>query len=214
MLNSNFTFGTFILKFIHTSLLTLRGNKTYATQVLSDFYQLKWTPPKTKLLDFNSIFNQVLSLVMETNPDFTFTQIKHAWIKALPSAFLDLQMKLNKSKLDEKWSAVDTVAELFILTVEKIQNCNINFDSNPSKPPEPKPPLTSKLVQKQPADSRSAFLDDFSTFDKLYTKVKEMVDANETQEAIETKFKTPYPYHFQLLAMQDQAEERRCSQKW
>ena len=72
MLNSNYTSGTDILKFIDTSLSTLRGNKSLAMQKLSEFYQTKWTPPKVSLVDFNNAFNDKLSLVFESNPTFAF----------------------------------------------------------------------------------------------------------------------------------------------
>ena len=120
MLNSNYASGTDILKFIDSLLTLLQGNKSLATQLLSDFYQLKWTPPKTSLMEFNMTLNKKLSLVFETAPDFAFEQVLHSWIRALPSDFSNLQMKLNKSNLDSKWINATTVAELFILTIEEM----------------------------------------------------------------------------------------------
>ena len=196
MLNSNFTSGTQILHFIDSSLNTLRGNKTTASQALAEFYQLKWTPPKMDILTFNTSFNKVLSLVIETNPDFAFEQVKHAWIRALPDEFSDLQMKLNKSNLDAKWKAVMTVADLYVLTLEEMGNCNITFtkqDPSPKAVPEPKP-ATIKLCKNAPTTSRGPFPAEFPSFDKLLAEVKSMAESNQTKEAIEQKFLPAYPY--------------------
>ena len=195
MLNSKYVSGTDILQFIDTSLSTLRGNKSLATQQLSDFYQIKWTPPKVSLLDFNTSFNDKLSLVFESDPSFAFEQVLHTWIRALPTDFSDLQMKLNKSNLDQKWTRATTIAQLFILTIEEMRNCNINYSTNPKKPTtEPKPPLTAKLVKKAPVSDRGRFPEDFPTFEKLFEKVKEMKEANNSKETIEAKFQPGYPY--------------------
>ena len=196
MLNSRYSSGTAILKFIDSSLTLLRGNKSQATQLLSNFYQLKWTPPKQTLMEFNTKFNEKLSLVLESNPDFSFERVLHTWIRALPSDFSDLQMKLNKSNLDDKWTKATTPAELFILTIEEMQNCNIDYDTgtNP-KPTEQPKRVTAKMAKKAPVSDRGRFPEDYPTFEKLFDKVKEMVDANETRETIENKFKTPYQYN-------------------
>ena len=188
MLNSNYASGTDILKFIDLSLTLLRGNKSLPTQLLSDFYQLKWTPPKTSLMEFNTTFNEKLSSVFETAPKFAFEQVLHSWIRALPSDFSDLQMKLNKASLDSKWLKATTVAQLFILTIEEMQNCNISYEVNgqPKQTEAPKP-LTTKLVKKAPSSDRGKFPEDFPTFDKLHAKVKEMIEANETKETVEAK---------------------------
>ena len=70
MLNSKYTSGTDILQFIDATLTTLRGNKSLSTQLLSDFYQLKWTPPKITLMEFNAKINDKLSLILESDPMF------------------------------------------------------------------------------------------------------------------------------------------------
>ena len=104
-------------------------------------------------------------------------------------------MKLNKSSLDSKWLKAATVAELFILTIEEMNNCNISYDVNsqPKQTELPKP-LTAKLVKKAPSSDRGKFPEGFPTFDKLHAKVKEMIEANESRETVEAKFKQPYQY--------------------
>ena len=194
MLNSNYTSGTDILRFIDTFLSTLHGNKSLAMQKMSEFYQTKWTPPKVSLLDFNNTFNDKLSLVFESNPTFAFEQVLHTWIRALPTDFSNLQMKLNKSTLDSKWTQASTVAQLFILTIEEMRNCNINYSGGLKKPTSKPKPLTVKLVKKAPTSDRGQFPEDFPSFDKLFEKVKEMVAANDTRETIEANFQSGYPY--------------------
>ena len=185
MLNSNFTSGTQIFHFNDLSLDTLQGNKTTVSQALAEFYQLKWAPPKMDILAFNTSFNKVQSFVIETNPEFAFKQVKHMWIRALPSDFSDLQMKLNKSNLDANWNAVTTVAELYVLTLEEMENCNITFNtqSNPKPTAEPKP-VTTKLCKNVSATSRGPFPAKFPSFDKLLAEVKSMIKLNQTKEAI------------------------------
>ena len=103
-------------------------------------------------------------------------------------------MKLNKSALDSKWTQASTVAQLFILTIKEMQNCNITYSGSLKKAPlEPKP-LTVKLVKKALASDRGCFLEDYPSFEKLFEKVKEMVAANDTHETIDAKFQPGYPY--------------------
>ena len=78
MFNSKYTSSTDILNFIDSSLTLLRGNKSLATQLLSDLYQLKWTPPKTSLVEFKTVFNEKPSLVLKTAPNFAFEQVLHS----------------------------------------------------------------------------------------------------------------------------------------
>ena len=86
------------------------------------------------------------------------------------------------------------IAQLFILTIKIMRNCNINYTANPKKPPSEPKPLTAKLVKKAPVSVRGSFLEDFPTFDKLFEKVKEMVEANNSRETIKAKFQPGYPY--------------------
>lgn len=153
--------GTEILQFIETSLHTLQGNSSTAAQAIADFYQLKWILPKIDLLSFKTEFNRILSLIMETSPEFSFEQVKHAWIRALPSEDAYLQMKLNKSNLDIKWSSVETAAELFVLALEEMRNCSITYTTESNKLSTKPKPLTAKLCKNAPNSSRSDFPDDF-----------------------------------------------------
>ena len=74
---------------------------------------------------------------MDTNTAITFEQVKYTWIKALPSAFTDLHTKFNKNDLDDEWTNIKFSAELFIRTLEEMNNCNISFqDPSPSKDPK------------------------------------------------------------------------------
>jgi len=125
----------------------------------------------------------------------TFEQVLHTWIRALPPDFSDLQIKLKKSNLDKKWLRATTPAELFILTIEEMRSCSINYKSNTSKQSSEPNPVTAKLCKKAPVSDRGQFPEDFPTFDKLYAKVKEMVEANDNRETVEAKFKPAYPYH-------------------
>ena len=146
------------------------------------------------LMDFKTKINDNLSLVLESDTNFAFERVLHTWIRALPSDFLDLQMKLNKSNLDDKWTNASTVAQLFILTINEMRNCNIEYNTKLTKQPSGLKLLTIKLVKKAPASDQGQFPEDFPTFHKLLEKVKEMAEANETCETVDSKFQQGYPY--------------------
>ena len=48
-------------------------------------------------------------------------------------------MKLNKSNLDKKWTKATTPAELFILTIEEMQNRNIDYNTRTNTKPTEQP---------------------------------------------------------------------------
>lgn len=79
MLNSCYSSGTTILKFIDSSLTLLCENKSLATHQVSNFYQLKWTLPKMTLMAFNTILKEKLSQVFKTDPEFSFEQVLRTW---------------------------------------------------------------------------------------------------------------------------------------
>ena len=102
-------------------------------------------------------------------------------------------MKLNKSNLNVKWTNAITVAQLLILTIKEMRNCNIKYNKSSKQLSDPKP-LTAKLVRKTPVSDRGHFLEDFPTFDKLYEKVKVLAESNETWETVEAKVQPGYTY--------------------
>ena len=75
-----------------------------------------------------------------------------------------------------------------------MQNCNINYAANTKKTlTEPKL-LTAKLVKKAPVSDKGHLPEDFPNFEKLFEKVKEMVEVNDSCETIKAKFQPAYPY--------------------
>ena len=135
---------------------------------------------------------------MDTNTAITFEQVKYTWIKALPSAFTDLHTKFNKNDLDDEWTNIKFSAELFIRTLEEMNNCNISFqDPSPSKDPKDlkATKITSKFLKTVPSKNRGAFPPDFPDTDKLHTQVKELIDSGMSRKEIETMFKDPYGFN-------------------
>ena len=194
MLNSGYTTGTDILKFISDSIKILRGTNMNATNAMADFYKLKWDPKKQDIHAFNMKFQNLLNLVMETNPHFTFDQVKFTWIQSLPDEFADLHTKFNKNNLDEKWKNVQNAAHLFILTIEEMRECNITFKSTNSSNEKVEKPVTAKLCKSAPSNHRGHFPSDYPDSTKFYNQVKELVDAGTSKDDIETKFKESYGY--------------------
>ena len=105
-------------------------------------------PTKMTLIDFNTKINDNLSLVLESDPNCALECVLHTWIRALPSDFSDLQMILNKSNLNDKWTNASTAAQLFILTIKEMRNCNIEYNTKSTKQPSELKPLTIKLVKR------------------------------------------------------------------
>ena len=67
-------------------------------------------------------------------------------------------MKLNKSNLDKMWTKATTPAELFILMIEEMQNCSIDYDTRTNPKPTDQPKLvTAKMAKKVPASYRGQF---------------------------------------------------------
>ena len=195
MLNSGLTTGTEILKFIQDSLIILRGNKTTATNSMAEFYKIKWDPAQEDIYTFNSKFQNLLNLVLETNPSFSFDQVKYTWIQALPTDFSDLHTKFNKNNLDEKWKNVDKSGHLFIRTLEEMRHCNITFkEPNKNNDNNRSRAFTAKFLKSIPASDRGQFPADYPDSNKLLAKVTELIEAGSTRKDVETKFKEPYGY--------------------
>ena len=151
-------------------------------------------PRKQDIHSFNTRFQNLLNLVLETNPHFTFDQVKFTWIQALPEEFVDLHTKFNKNNLDEKWKKVNNAAHLFIQTIEEMRECNINLKSSSTNTDKGDKPLTIKLCKAIPSNYRGDFPTDYPDNAKLYNKIKELVDGGTSKLDIEKKFKEHYGF--------------------
>ena len=195
MQNSGYISDTEISKFIDESITILRGTKSNATNALADFCKIKWDPTKENIHTFNNKFQNLLNLVLETNPHFSFDQVKFTWIQALPDVFIDLHTKFNTNKLDDKWLHINNSAQLYVRTIEEMRQCNIVFKTTNLKQDNiDRQQHTSKFLKTVPAQHRGNFPSDFPDHNKLFTHVKELVDAGKTKADIEATFKEPYGY--------------------